>query len=442
MQVISTPAHRQLFISSHSGACMALKRELQLWEVVLAGVGVIVGAGIYALLGKGAGIVGPSVWLSFAIGGFIAFMTSLSYAELSSRFPKAGAEYVYAKNVLGEKIARLCGFALLFVGFTSATTVALGFGGYLHGLLNTPILWGAVAVIAICGFALLRGAKFATDLAGGISLIEVLGLLVVITIGIPTLSKGFAIPAVTELPTVLFGTAVIFFAFLGFEELVRMSEEMKDAKHKMPIALLAAVAISSVLYVLVSASAIGLVGADTLGKSTSPLATVVKPSLGENGFFLMSLAGLLSTFNTVLLIVLASSRLLYGMSTEKSVPQIFSQTKNNQPIYALAAAIVISTALLMIQDITTIAQMTDALLFAVFAVMNVVIIKLHWDNHKKFTGFNVPFRVGHVSVPAVLGFVSAAGMLLFVEVHALLYSFGFFAALAIVLHFLSPRGKK
>ncbi len=418
---------------------MALKRELSLWEIVLAGIGVIVGAGIYALLGKGAGIVGNHIWASFAIGGFIALMTSFSYSELASRYPKAGAEYVYAKNVIGEKIARLVGFALLFVGFTSATTVALGFGGYLHGLFSTPVLWGAAGVIVLSGIILLRGAKFTTRLASGISIIEVVGLLVVVFIGVPTIMNGFGIPSVGELPNILFGTAVVFFAFLGFEELVRMSEETKRARTQMPKALIAAVAISSVLYVLVAAAAIGLVGADVLGKSTSPLATVVKPALGDNGFFLMSLAGLLSTFNTVLLIVLASSRLLYGMSIEKTIPPIFSQTRNNQPIYALAIAVVASLALLVIQDITTIAQMTDALLFSVFAIMNIIIIKLHWDNHKKFTGFNVPFSVFKVPIPAVLGVVSSAGMLVFVETSVLLYTFGFFALVSIILHFLRPK---
>ena len=419
---------------------MALKRELQLWEIVLAGVGVIVGAGIYALIGKGAGIAGPYVWLSFAVGGFIALMTGLSYAELSSRFPKAGAEYVYARSVFSETIARLCGFALLVVGFTSATVVALGFGGYLHGLTQIPVIWGAAGVILVSAFVLLRGTKFATDLAGGISIIEMLGLAVVLWIGFPTIANGFAIPLIAELPTVLYGTAVVFFAFLGFEELVRMSEETKNPKVQMPKALIAAVIISSVLYVLVSASAVGLVGADALGKSTSPLATVVKPTLGENGFFLMSLAGLLSTFNTVLLIVLASSRLLYGMGKEKSVPELFARTTKGQPVQAMIAAVVISGALLLLNDITLIAQMTDALLFVVFAIMNLVIIKLH-HRKSKTSGFRVPWDVGGIPLPAVLGLLASVGMLIFVERNALIYSFGFFIVLAVVLSALNPAAK-
>ncbi len=420
---------------------MPLKRELQLWEITLAGVGVIIGAGIYALLGKGAAVVGESVWLSFAIGGFIALMTGLSYAELSSRYPKAGAEYVYAKKSIGERMARLCGFALLFVGFTSAATVAFGFGGYLNGLTSIPIGWGAFLVIVVSGLILWRGAKFAADLAGGFSLVEVLGLLVVIGLGISTISKGFLIPSAGELPTVLYGTAIVFFAFLGFEELVRMSEETKDAKNQMPKALMAAIIISSVLYVLASAAAIGLVGAEELAKSNSPIATVVKPKLGETGFFLMSLVGLLSTFNTVLLIILAASRLLYGMAIEKTVPLLFSKTKNHQPFFALAATLVLSAGLLLIQDITTIAQMTDSLLFAVFAVMNGIVIVLHRKN-RPFDGFKVPLVVNKIPIPAVLGLVSSVGMLFFVEQKALLYSVGFFAVLSIVLHVLRPKEKE
>jgi APA family basic amino acid/polyamine antiporter len=419
---------------------MALRRELGMGEIVLAGVGVIVGAGIYALLGKGAGIVGESVWLSFAVGGIIAILTGLSYAELSSRFPKAGAEYVYAKSAFKEWVARLCGFALLFVGFTSATTVSLGFGGYLFGLTQLPILAGALGVILVCGLILIRGAKFGADLASIISLVEIGGLLVVTFIGIPTITKGFVIPEVGALPNILYGTAIVFFAFLGFEELVRMSEEMKDAKRKMPIALLAAIAISSVLYVLVSASAIGLVGAETLGSSPSPLATVVKPSLGEGGFFLMSLAGLLSTFNTVLLIILASSRLLYGMGVAKIVPRVFAQTRNSQPLPALGASVFFSAVLLGIGDITILAQMTDVLLFAVFAVMNAVVLKLHWKKDR-FDGFKVPFDLGRISLPALLGLISSAGMLLFVDVDALLYSATFFTVIAVILHWWASRGK-
>lgn len=418
---------------------MSLKRELSLWQLILAGVGVILGAGIYALLGTGTRVAGEGVWLSFGIGGIIAFLTGLSYAELSSRFPKAGAEYVYAQSVFPEWVARICGFALLIVGFTSATTVALGFGGYLSGLTSIPLVWGALGVILLSGMILLKGARLGTSLAGGISLIEILGLIVVIAIGIPTLSKGFVIPEIAQLPTVLYGTAIVFFAFLGFEELVRMSEETKDAKRKMPIALLGAIALSSVLYVLVSASAIGLVGAEELGKSSSPLATVVTPTFGETGFFLMSLVGLFSTFNTVLLIILAGSRLLYGMGTAKIVPSFLGKTSDNQPLYALGVTVLFSCALLMIPDISILAQMTDALLFSVFAVMNLVVLILHWKK-TSFTGFRVPLDVRKLSVPALLGLVSSIGMLFFIHEEVLLYSAAFFTTIAIILHWF--RGEK
>jgi APA family basic amino acid/polyamine antiporter len=151
----------------------------------------------------------------------------------------------------------------------------------------------------------------------------------------------------------------------------------------------------------------------------------------------MSLAGLLSTFNTVLLIILASSRLLYGMGKEKSVPERFARTQNGQPLQAMAAAVIISGALLLLKDISLIAQMTDALLFVVFAVMNAVIIKLHHQKSKT-SGFRVPWDIGNIPLPAVVGLLASVGMLIFVDRQALLYSFGFFVVLAIALTFLNP----
>lgn len=279
----------------------------------------------------------------------------------------------------------------------------------------------------------MKGSKFGTDLVSMISLVEIGGLLVVIFIGLPALARGFVVPELVQLPAILYGTAVIFFAFLGFEELVRMSEETKDAARKMPIALLAAIALSSVLFVLVSASSIGLVGAEELGRSTSPLAAVVKPSLGETGFFLMSLAGLLSTFNTVLLILLATSRLLYGMGKAATVPALFGILTRSQPLHALIATIALSTTLLILNDITILAQMTDALLFSVFAVMNSVVILLHWRRSPSV--FRVPFDLGRISIPAVLGMISSAGMLFFVDRHALLYAVGLVGLIALLLFF-------
>src|SRR3972149_7651489 len=119
---------------------VALKRELGLLEVTLSGVGIILGAGIYAIIGKASGLTGNSLWISFAISALIAIFTGLSYAELSSLFPKASAEYEYTANAFGRRLAFIIGWLVILSGVIGASTVALGFGGYLKALFSTPII--------------------------------------------------------------------------------------------------------------------------------------------------------------------------------------------------------------------------------------------------------------------------------------------------------------
>ncbi|QQR93047.1 MAG: amino acid permease [Candidatus Iainarchaeum archaeon] len=399
---------------------MALKRELGFLELTLAGIGIILGAGIYALVGKAAAVAGEGVWVSFAISGVIALFTALSYAELSARFPKAGAEYVYVTHSLGDRWAFMMGLALIVVGVASAATVALGFGGYFFRIFGIDSLLAAIGIMLVCAGICWGGAKKTAQIAGAISLFEILGLIVIIAIGLPFLGKGFAIPSIDLLPGIFSGVALVFFAYLGFEELVRMAEETKNPKEMMPRALLLAIGISSVLYVLVAASALGILGADTLGQSASPIADVARSQFGDLGFLLLGGIALLSTGNTVLFILLATSRLVYGMARAGSLPKWFAHTESNQPRHALIASVIVSTLLLLPRDITFVAHMTDGLLFAVFAVINLSLLLIRLREKKPFTGFRSPINIGKWPLLAVLGAITSAAMLLFVEVVPLL----------------------
>ena len=407
---------------------MVLKREIGLWELTLSGIGVILGAGIYALVGKAAGIAGANIWVSFAVGGVIAILTGLSYAELSNRYPKAGAEYVYAENAFGKRIAFAIGLALVLVGFSSAATVALGFSGYLAALTGLPAWAGIAFILSLSAIIIAQGAKISTRVAALISVIEVMGLLAIIALGAPFLLKGFSIPSVSEIPLVLNATALVFFAYIGFEELVRLSEETKNAKFAMPKALLLAILLSTLLYVLVSASAIGTLGAESLAESKAPLADVAKQSMGLNAFLLLAIIALFSTGNTVLMMVLANSRLLYGMAEEKGIPAWFSRTRNHQPINALVVCILFSAILALSTDIAFVAHVTDGLLFLVFGAINASLVRIRWKEKNAFNGFRVPFNWKNVPIPSVLGALSSLAMLAFVETSALLLGIGLLAA--------------
>ena len=159
---------------------IGLRRTLGLLEVTISGVGIILGAGIYALIGEAAGLAGNAVWISFALSALIALLTGLSYAELASMFPKAAAEYEYTSQAFGGFLAFLVGWMIIFSGVVGAATVSLGFAGYFQALTGTPILPSAIALLAVLSLVLLFGITHSTRLAIVLTTVEALGLVLVI----------------------------------------------------------------------------------------------------------------------------------------------------------------------------------------------------------------------------------------------------------------------
>ena len=163
---------------------VGLKRELGLFEATVYGVGIILGAGIYALIGEAAGLTGNSVWLSFVVGAIVASFTGLSYAELATMIPKAAAEYVYLRKAGSKMLGFLIGWLIIFTGVASAATVALGFGGYFKGLFELPIVFTAAALIGILSYINFLGIKQSSRFNVIFTAVEVIGLVMVIVLGL------------------------------------------------------------------------------------------------------------------------------------------------------------------------------------------------------------------------------------------------------------------
>ncbi|MBS3064774.1 MAG: amino acid permease, partial [DPANN group archaeon] len=250
-----------------------LKRSLGLFETTFYGVGVVLGAGVYVLIGKAAGLAGNSLWAAFAIGAFIATFTGLSYAELSSMFQKAGGEHYYAQKAFNNHIAFLVGWLIVIGGIIASATVALGFAGYFNALFNTPIILTAIAATLILTIINFWGIKEATWFGIIATVIELAGLLIIIALGF----AFFGDVNILELPPTGFqglisGAALIFFAFLGFEGVVRLSEETKNPKKVIPKALILSIIITTIIYILVAISAVSVLGWERLAMSNAPLA--------------------------------------------------------------------------------------------------------------------------------------------------------------------------
>lgn len=402
---------------------MKLKKELGLLELSLYGVGIILGAGIYSLIGVGAGVAGNTLWLSFIFAAIMATFTGLSYAELSSMFPKEAAEYNYVKNAFKINILSfIVGWLMFISSIVAAVTVVFGFSGYFSHMFGGNINVIALFVILILSLINYRGIKESSKFNIVSTLIETLGLLIVIGLGIWFFLKYginvnlFETPSgFFDIKSVLLATSLIFFAYLGFEDIVNVSEETKNAKKIVPKALVIAIIVSTILYSLVAFSSINILGWEKLSLSKAPLTQVVS-SVIPNSDFIFSLIALFATANTALILLIVGSRVLYGMSVGKSLPKLFSKVgKRGTPYFSVFVVTILSLILSLFTNIKLVASITDMSLFLVYFFVNSSLIVLRYKQPKLKRQFRAPINIGNFPVLAFLGVISSIFLLFYFD---------------------------
>jgi len=387
------------------GGRPGLKRELGLFEVTVSGIGVILGAGIYALLGSGAALAGNAVWLAFGISAIIAAFTGLSYAELSAMFPRAGAEYEYVNHAFGERVAFSVGFLIILSGIFAAATVALGFSGYAAALTGFPEVPIAAALILILCLLLLLGIRETAFFAIAFTLIEAGGLVFLIAVGLPYLGSVSYLEMPLGWSGVFQASALLFFAYTGFEGIVKLSEETKNPERTIPRALVLSLAITIVLYILVALCAVSVGGWQLVSGSDAPFTAVIHTALGSDASFAISIIALFATANTALMFLLASSRITFGMASARSLPGILGRIweEKGTPWAAIILISVVALLPLGLRDISIVANITNATLFVTFIAINAALIVLRLRCPEASRPFRVPISVKGVPVPAVCG---------------------------------------
>ncbi len=393
-----------------------LKRELSLFQATVYGVGIILGAGIYALIGAGAGLAGNMLWASFIVAAVIACFTGLSYAELSSLYPKEAAEYVYTRKAFSKKsLSLFVGLVMIFSGVVSAATVAVGFGNYFSYLFSGSPVLIAGALILLLSLLNYRGIKESARFNEAATFIEVLGLLLVAAVGMFFIGNAdvnyFAAPS--GINGIIIATAIIFFAFIGFEEVANISEETKNPTRTIPKALILSVVISTILYMLVAVSSISILGWEKLSQSKAPLSDVIGNVI-PNASILMTVIALFATSNTVLVILIVTSRIFYGISCNHSLPKALSRIgKRGTPYISVFLVMALALASLLIGGIEIIAMLTVFGIFIVYLFVNLSVIRLRYNNRKK-RAFRTPVNIGKFPVLAFLGAISSLFMLYFI----------------------------
>ncbi len=419
--------------STASADVAALSRVLGFWEVTASGVGIIVGAGIYVLVGAATAEAGANVWLAFVLAAALSALTGLSYCELASMYPKAGAEFAYAKHAFPGAVAFIVGWVMIAGLVVASGAVALGFGRYFREFIAIDERVAAIGLIAVTALIALGGIKNSARLTIVFSAIQVGGLLFVVVIGFNHVGDVnlFEGHGATGL---LGASALVFFAFIGFDEVITLSEETRNASRTIPLALLAALVISAVLYVAVAIVGVSVLGAEGLAASKRPLADVMSRSLGGASVKTVSAVALVSTFNTTLLAITAASRLTWGMATDRALPRRFAAlNRRHAPWLAVVVGALVAAAFASSGSLKVAAGLTDAAVYLVFLAVNGAVIVLRFREQESARPFRVPLAIGRVPLIPIMGIVATGVMLTQLEWRSLALGVGVVALGFIIL---------
>ena len=363
-----------------------LSRTLSLWHATLYGLGVTIGAGIYVLIGAAAARAGMQAPMAFIAAALLMALSAASFAELACRFPVAAGEAAYVREGFGSgRLATVAGLLVVMIAIVSSAAISIGSAGYLSIFLPLPKWMLVSCVVLAMGVVASLGVKESVSFAGVMTLIEIGGLLVLIAAG--SISDA---PLVARLPEMLAptggtiqltgllgATLLAVFAFIGFEGLANVAEEVRDPRRNLPRAIFLTLAITTGLYVAVVWISLVAVGHAELARSEAPLALVFERLTGASPRT-MALVALVATLNGIIVQIIMSSRVLYGLARQGKLPaalgEVSKQTRT--PVVATAVTIAVVLILALLLPLHDLAEATSSLTLAVFALVNISLIRI------------------------------------------------------------------
>ncbi len=354
-----------------------LKRRIGLPLLTAYGVGVMVGAGIYVLVGAAAGQAGVWAPLSFLLAGLVAVPSALAFAELSARIPEAAGDSSYVEIGLNRHgLAVLVGWINIVAGTIAAAAVLRGGVGYLTSIVpvgfEVAVIGLGVALTAIALVGVLESLAFAAIL----TLIEVAGLGIIIFVGFDAEPvTAWLNPPAPQWSGVAAAGIFAFFAFIGFDDIVNMAEEVRDPHRTLPRGILIALAITALLYALVSMAAVRSVPQDLLGASERPLALVYETATGRSAAFL-SLIAVAAALNGVLAQIVMAARVLFGLGKRSPSLRAFrhAHPRFGTPVLGTVLIGAVTSAAALTLPVATLAEITSLALLIVFAIVNAALI--------------------------------------------------------------------
>ncbi len=366
-----------------------LRRNISMPMLLFYGLGNILGAGIYVLIAEVANIAGMYAPFSFLIALIIVSFTALSYAELSSRYPDAAGVALYVKKGLGSTpLSVVVGLTIALAALISAATIARGFTGYLAELAALPEWLSLIGLIALLGLIAIWGIGESVAIAVSMTFVEIAGLLLIIWIGVPVLPT-LAERANEFIPSMRWdvwygiglGGFLAFYAFLGFEDMVNIAEEVQEPSKAYPKAILIALVVATILYLSVALVSVLLLSPQQLAVTEAPFATIYEHATGKEAT-LITVIGIFAIINGALIQIIMASRMVYGLSKRGWLPTslAYVSTKTRTPVVATLLVCAVTLGFALWLPLITLATLTSFLILAVFTVVNIALIRIKMHN--------------------------------------------------------------
>jgi len=427
-----------------------LNRSLGFWGAAGIGIGAIIGTGIFVLIGVAAGIAGPAVILSFIIAGFVALLTGLSTAELSSFIHEAGGSYIYTTKAFGAFPGFVVGWMKSFDYIVGASAVSVGFAAYFTYFVGIPATTATIVIIAtlwplILMLLNLKGIQEASWTNNLLVALKILALVIfVIVCASALLTSGNYSNYVPFFPQgfsgVMSGAAIIFFAFIGFNTIAIMAEEVKNPEKNVPKAILFAFAICTVIYVAVSVVAVGVVNWQLLGSSNAPLEFALK-AVTDNIFILefVAISALFATTSVIMASIMGGSRALFAMARQGVLPKVLATiSRQSVPMFTILLCGIIISAIVLFTDgnLDWLASLFNFGTLLTFFFINLSLLKLRKTMPDVKRGFKVPLY----PYTPVFAMISCIILAFYLNINAVITACGFLVV-GIIVYYLNKRKK-
>jgi len=377
-----------------------LKRTLGLPLLALYGLGTVLGAGIYVLIGEVAGRTGSFAPLSFLLASVLSALTAFSFAELGGRFPKSAGEAVYVFEGFGRReLSLVVGLLVAASGVISSAAIAQGFSGYLQTFIQVPDIGAEIVLISVLTTLAIWGIAESVTVAAVLTLIELGALVLVVALGLPGAMVS-DLPAVGPVSgsvtgfAILSGAVLAFYAFIGFEDMVNVAEEVVDAPRTIGRAIAIVVVVTTLVYVGVAFVAVRTVPPTELAANSAPLALLFE-RITHMPPQAMSLVAMLAIVNGALIQIIMASRVLYGLARQDLLPAIFGEVHSSTKT-PLKGTIIVGLGVLaatLLLPLVTLAELTSAMILIVFTLVNVSLVLVKRRGPPPQDAWNVPMAI-------------------------------------------------